>query len=352
MGCGASTGAKGVRASERYSVQADKERDNEDPDGKGFKKGKKKDSPSSYEKADCDWHQAHCKHGHFVKCESVQEAYAFDDSDKQTFVKNQIIGSADWAKRQNWGEVKYSKLQPKRLFCDLCGHLIAERGKPAHFYCCSNCRSNKRKLELCRRCYDAGALSTPGAAEAILKHEQKNQDAARKSRARKSGRGSDPLTERQGQRPSVRSSASEDESDDESTRVSSKRSTNSKDRASSKGTKASKDSSKSIVKRPALPSGTWSVIFVEGKSRRTEKRTLNFMPSGTVTGQGGECSVQGYYANGSAGDDADLVETYAWGTITITAKIIRNADLALTTLLGTFAASDEGKGSVELRFLP
>lgn len=351
MGCGASTKAKGVRVSERYSVQADKERDNEDPDGKGFKKGKKRDSLNTYEKADCDWHEAHCKHGHFTKCESIQDAYAFDDAEKQTFVKNQIIGTGDWAKRQNWGEVKYSKLQPKRLFCDLCGHGIAERGKPAHFYCCTNCRSNKRKLELCQRCYEAGALSTPGAAEAILKHEQKNQDVARKSRARKSGIGSEPLTQRQGSRLSVKSAAADDSTDDESERFGSKRSSGSSSKASKSCKDSSKDPRASIVKRPSLLSGSWSIVFVEGKSRRTEKRTLNFLPSGTVTGQGAECSVQGYYANGSAGDNADLVETYAWGTITITAKIVRSTDLTLTTLQGKFVASDEGKGSVELSFL-
>eukprot|EP00930_Biecheleria_cincta_P071784 TRINITY_DN5924_c0_g1_i2.p1 TRINITY_DN5924_c0_g1~~TRINITY_DN5924_c0_g1_i2.p1 ORF type:complete len:347 (+),score=42.38 TRINITY_DN5924_c0_g1_i2:28-1068(+) len=343
MGCGASTGGKGVRVSERYAAQTDKDRDNEDPDGKGFKK-KKRDSLNSYEKSDCDWHEAHCKHGHFVLCESIQDAYAFDDADKNTFVKNQIVGSGDWAKRQNWGEVKYSKLQPKRLFCDLCGNQIAERGKPAHFYCCSNCRSNKRKLELCQRCYDAGALSTPGAAEAILKHEQKNRDAGRKSqRGRKSGTGSEPLT--QGAfRPSVASAASDDSTEYSGERTGSKasrRSVNSKDRVNSKEPRPF------VTKRPALPSGTWSVTFVEGKSRRTEQRELNFMPSGTVTGTGWECSVQGYYGNGKAGDDADIVETYAWGTISMSAKIIRSGDNV--TLQGTFVASDDGKGTVELR---
>eukprot|EP00440_Ansanella_granifera_P070297 gb/GFBE01076275.1/.p1 GENE.gb/GFBE01076275.1/~~gb/GFBE01076275.1/.p1 ORF type:complete len:335 (+),score=69.93 gb/GFBE01076275.1/:1-1005(+) len=332
MGSGASK-----KPSQRYSTREERERDNEDPDG-GGKMGRRRSERHEFnEKIDCDWHEAHCKHDQFFLCRTIAEAYQFDENDKKVFSKKErVIGEGDIGNKKDWGKIKVSKNTPKKLNCDVCGKFIVERGGTGEFYVCRNCKDNGRKLELCKRCYDAGALSTPGAAEAVIKHEKKQREAAAAKRKSRTS-----LNLSQG-------------SVDDFARQASKDRDSVIGRPGSKGRPTSKEcpdpsngSKEPVCKRPAVPSGDWTLTFVEGKSRRKEPRELQFNPNGSVTGRGPDCTCKGFFANGAAGDDVDIVETYPWGTITINVKVDK---MGFTKMTGKFIASDDGKGTIELSF--
>jgi len=115
------------------------------------------DTKRPNDRTDCSWHLRHCTDQDFELVHSIQEAYPFDNSTKQHH-KKQTAWSLDEGFKSDWGHVQVTKLGPRKLFCDVCGVFIVERGGESEFYVCIRCRSKDRKLELCKDCFLSGRL--------------------------------------------------------------------------------------------------------------------------------------------------------------------------------------------------
>ncbi|CAE8662361.1 unnamed protein product, partial [Polarella glacialis] len=119
---------------------------------------KMKPAPEVFaEKADCVWHVKNCEQGNLIQVHTIEEAYPFEDK-RKSVEKKEMCYSIDDQSRKHWGNVTVAVLGPTQLLCDVCGDLIVRRGGRKPFYVCTNCRSHRRKLELCVKCYHCKTL--------------------------------------------------------------------------------------------------------------------------------------------------------------------------------------------------
>lgn len=234
MGCGASDLTPARYEPPPPQKSAEEERDDERKIKKKLKG--KKDKEKHAEHADVIWHQKNCMHGHLIECQTIAEAYPFDESHRKSVSKvetvmtgGERVGQASSAGK--WGSANINKLGPARILCDVCGVFILDRDSHTPFYVCANCRSHKRKLEVCVKCYHERAAEKP-PSEVV--------------------------------------------------------------RATSPGVKKREKA----PEKGALPNGIWTAVIEERKSTRNVSYKLTFTGKGDVLGEGPEKSkVQGTLAN-------------------------------------------------------
>jgi len=255
MGCG---GSLEVTPAKYAPPTAQKSAEEEREDERKIKKKLKgkKDKEKHAEHADVIWHQKHCEHGQLVECQTIAEAYPFDESSQKSVTKvetvmtgGERVGQASAAGK--WGSCNIAKLGPSRILCDVCGVFILDKDSRTPFYVCVNCRSHKRKLEVCVKCYHDRAAEKPPAEV---------------QRATTPGKGQK------------------------------------RDKVPEKG---------------ALPNGIWTAVIKERKSTRKVSYKLTFTGKGDVLGEGPDKSkIHGTLAN----NKVEWKETHAWGTLTVTAE--------------------------------
>lgn len=103
------------------------------------------------------WHKEHCSDADLCLAQNIQQAYPFDHNAKKQVSKKERLYGAD--RRSNWGSVTVTRTGIRRLLCCACGTFIADRLSDTQFYYCRRCKGSKRRLDICLKCFERGALS-------------------------------------------------------------------------------------------------------------------------------------------------------------------------------------------------
>eukprot|EP00930_Biecheleria_cincta_P038145 TRINITY_DN26207_c0_g1_i2.p1 TRINITY_DN26207_c0_g1~~TRINITY_DN26207_c0_g1_i2.p1 ORF type:complete len:235 (+),score=39.73 TRINITY_DN26207_c0_g1_i2:49-753(+) len=187
MGCGGSVEPIPARYIPPPKEKSEEEEREDEKRIKKKLKGKKEKEKFS-EHADVIWHQKNCMHGHLSECQTIAEAYPFDESERKSVVKVESIMTGGERLGQDkaqskWGSATVNKLGPPRILCDVCGVFVLDRDMRTPFFVCVNCRSHGRKLEVCVKCYHERAVEKP--PEEMKKHSisgktQKKEKAPQK----------------------------------------------------------------------------------------------------------------------------------------------------------------------------
>lgn len=134
--------------------------------------------------ADCAWHEKNCRDDDFLRVNSIREAYSigedYRDHEKKQHKKFvQRLGGeiGEMGTGNKYDNIEFTKLGPAKLSCDACGEFICDRQMTRPFYFCRNCRSAKRKVELCVNCWNNGVLDVQGnRRERELEKQRRSRD--------------------------------------------------------------------------------------------------------------------------------------------------------------------------------
>jgi len=272
------------------------------------------------------WHTRHCAETDFSRAFTIRDAFDFDDTKKKSVSKSERIWCVGDGAHRNYGTVKVSCLYPVKIHCNACSAFIVDRLDEGLFYFCWRCRRAGRATLLCEGCYEVG--------ERLLEETAAPGLGARRASAgfySLPGPGLNHLS-----LPDARP-------------LLDARSPARTPQMSRVTPTASQDSKAPLCSE--VPSGMWNGTFEEGRSRRVEKRKLNFLASGEVTGSGAEqCRVTGHFLKqGGAFYMVEWTEMHPWGRLQVSAKLTVSSP-ADARIEGEFTASDGGAGKLQLQF--
>jgi len=274
------------------------------------------------------WHRTHCTCTDLCKAMTIRDAYDYNDSKK----KEVSVGLN--VRRRSFGDahMKVPVLYPPKIHCDTCGVFIVDRSREQPFYFCWRCRRAGRSLQLCTCCYEAGVFET--------------RERWATQRAQRPGtNGDDDALKLEEAEPVV--SWGQVRSEGSVSDVSSLSIFSHGEASQRLSTQSTSPAYASLS--VDVPSGRWTGEFEEKRSRRCASRDLTFLASGKVMGSGSEgCTLQGFFSAKRAGQyDVMWTESHAWGELTVRGEV-SSVDPHDTYLRGDFAASDGGRGWLEL----
>ncbi|CAJ1443924.1 unnamed protein product [Effrenium voratum] len=259
---------------------------------------------------------------------------------------------------------------PRQLHCSTCNRFLLSEFGELPFFVCNKCWNEGRIFTICTACHEAAAVKQASENLVPLSPSMQRRRSSTHTIVSMGSRGSSP--KRRGSAasiPVVKRSDSQlsvdtgisDEVGKQTTQpleplvvskhrlshLSSRRASTPTPQVSRAWTlrrKSDSDAEVSGLEEEALPeklSASWNATFEEGKANtRKEWRRLNFTGRGQIFGNGKECVLQGH----AEMLNLQWMEEHPWGTLHVTAKL----NLKYMKIIGTFQASDGGKGKITL----